>query len=79
MPVNLQQPNHDRDNPNQQPLEKKSKTHDKKIKVKMKNDTGKWCDFQKIPCHNIDECRLIQSLVAEFKDTKLNAGLESDP
>jgi hypothetical protein len=47
--ANMKQPKHGKDGPNQQPLEKQSKTHDKNGKGKMKNDTGKWCDFHKIP------------------------------
>jgi len=66
----MQQPKHDKDDPNQQPLDNHSKTHDKKGKLKTKNDTGKWCDFHKSPWHNNDECHSKQSLVAEVKDTE---------
>jgi hypothetical protein len=34
--ANLKQPNHGKDDPNQQPLENQSKTHDKKGKGKDK-------------------------------------------
>jgi hypothetical protein len=34
----------------------------------MNKDTRKWCNFQKIPWHNIDELRSKQSLVAEIKE-----------
>jgi hypothetical protein len=47
--TNLQQPKHGKDNPNQYPLDNQSKKEDKKGKGKTKNDTGKWCDFHKIP------------------------------
>jgi hypothetical protein len=44
----------------------------------MKNDTGKWCDFNKIPWHNTDECHSKKSLVAEVKDKEPNPDSESD-
>jgi hypothetical protein len=55
---NIQKPKHGKDDPNQQPLENQSKTHDRKGKVKTKTDARKWCDFHKIPWHNTDECCL---------------------
>ena len=45
----------------------------------MKNDTGEWCDFHKIPWHNINECRSKQSLVIEVKYMELNLDLKSSP
>jgi hypothetical protein len=66
--ANPQQPKHGKDDPNQQPPNNQSKTQENKGKGKTKNDTGKWCDFHKIPWHNTDECRSKQSLVAEVKD-----------
>jgi hypothetical protein len=45
----------------------------------MKNDTGKWCEFHKIPWHNTDECRSKKSLVVEVKDKELNPDSESNP
>jgi hypothetical protein len=77
--ANPQQPKHDKDDPNQQPPDNQSKTQEKKGKGKMKNDTGKWCDFHKIPWHNTDECRSKQSLVVEIKDKESNPDSESDP
>jgi hypothetical protein len=65
--------------PNQQLPENQSKIHEKKGKGKMKNDTRKWCDFHKIPWHNMDECHLKQSLVVEIKDKELNPVSEYDP
>ena len=38
-----------------QPLDNPSKLQTKKGNGNMKKDTGKWCDFHKIPYHNTDE------------------------
>jgi hypothetical protein len=55
--TNMKQPNHGKDGPNQQPHKNQSKEHEKKGKVKMKNNTyRKWCGFHKYPWNNIDEC-----------------------
>jgi hypothetical protein len=70
--TNIQQLKHDKDDPNQQPPNNQSKTQENKGKGKTKNDTQKWCDFHKIPCHNTDECHSKQSLVAKIKDKELN-------
>jgi hypothetical protein len=79
MSANMQQPKHGKDDPKLQTLDNQSNTHDKKGKVKTKNDTGKWCDFHKIPLHNTDECHSKKSLVNEVKDTEPDLDLESDP
>jgi hypothetical protein len=76
--ANLQQPKYDKDGPNKQSPENQSKTQEKKGHGKTKKDTGKWCDFHKIPWHNTDECRSKQSLVAEIKDKEPNPDSESD-
>jgi hypothetical protein len=33
----------------------------------MNKDTGKWCEYNKIPWHNTEECCSKKSLVAEIK------------
>jgi hypothetical protein len=76
--TNSQQPKYEKDDPNKQSLENQSKPQEKKGHGKTKKDTGKWCDFHKIPWHNTDECRSKQSLVAEIKDKELNPDSKSD-
>jgi hypothetical protein len=76
--ANPQQPKYDKDDPNKQSPKNQSKTQEKKGHGKTKKDTGKWCDFHKIPWHNTDECRSKQSLVAEIKDKEPNPDSESD-
>jgi hypothetical protein len=76
--ANPQQPKYDKDGPNKQSPENQSKTQEKKGHGKTKKDTGKWCEFHKIPWHNTDECRSKQSLVAEIKDKEPNLDSESD-
>ena len=77
--ANPQQPKYDKDEPNKQSPENQSKQQEKKGHGKTKKDTGKWCDFQKIPWHNTDECHSKQSLVDEIKDKELNPDSESNP
>ena len=50
---NMQNKGPSRDN---HPLKNFFKSQTKKGNGKMKKDTGKWCDFNKIPCYNTDEC-----------------------
>jgi hypothetical protein len=76
--ANLQQPKYDKDIPNKQSPENQSKPHEKKGHGKTKKDTGKWCDFHKIPWHNTDECHSKQSLVFEIKDKEPNPHSESN-
>ena len=51
----------------------------KKGDGKTKKDTGKWCEFHKIPWNNSDECRSKQSLVAEIKSSELDPNSDSEP
>jgi hypothetical protein len=44
----------------------------------MKKDTRKWCEFQKIPYNNTNECHSKQSLVAEMKSSELDPRFDSD-
>jgi hypothetical protein len=55
--TNMQKPRYGKNIPNNQPSENHSKPQEKKGNRKIKKDTGKWCDFHKIPWHNTDECR----------------------
>jgi hypothetical protein len=73
---NPQQPKYDKDVSNKQPPKNQSKTRENKCHRKTKKDTGKWCDFHKIPWHNIDECRSKQSLVVEIKEKESNPNSE---
>jgi hypothetical protein len=50
----------------------------KKGNEKLKKDTGKWCEYHKIPYHNIEECRSRQSLMAEMKDSELEEDSDSE-
>jgi hypothetical protein len=47
---------------------------------KMK-DTGKWCEYQKIPWKNTEECRSKQSLMVELKafESEVDSDSESNP
>jgi hypothetical protein len=76
--TNLQQPKYNKDVPNKQSPENQSRPHEKKGHRKTKKDTGKWCEFHKIPWHNTDECRSKQSLVVEIKYKELNPDSKSD-
>jgi len=44
-------------------------------------DTGKWCEYQKIPWKNTEECLSKQSLMAELKssNSEANSNSESNP
>jgi hypothetical protein len=61
-----------------QPQDNQSKPQTKKGNGKMKKDTGKWCEFHKIPWHNTDECCSKQSLVVEMKASESDPGSDSD-
>jgi hypothetical protein len=75
---NTQQPKYDKDDPNKQHPKNQSEPQEKKGHRKMKKDTGKWCDFHKIPWQNIDKCFSKQSLVSKIKDKELNPDSKFD-
>jgi hypothetical protein len=50
----------------------------KKDTGKTKKDTGKWCDFHKIPWHNTTDYRSKQLLVAEVKASESYANSDSE-
>jgi hypothetical protein len=45
----------------------------------MRKDTGKWCEYHKIPWHNTEECHSKQSLVVELKASESEVDFESNP
>jgi hypothetical protein len=44
----------------------------------MKKDMGKWCEYHKIPWHNIEECFSKQLLMVELKASKLEVDSDSE-
>jgi hypothetical protein len=44
----------------------------------MKKDTGKWCEYHKIPWHNTEECHSKQSLMAKLKASESEANSDSE-
>jgi hypothetical protein len=55
-----------------------SKPQHKKGNEKMKKETGKWCEYHKIPWHNPKECHSNHSLVVELKDYVLEVDSDSE-
>jgi hypothetical protein len=76
--ANPQQPKYEKYDPNKHIPKNESKLQENKGHEKTKRDTGKWCDFHKIPWQNTDECFSKQSLVAEIKYKEPNPDSESD-
>jgi hypothetical protein len=56
-----------------------SKPQHKKGNEKTK-DTGKWCEYHKIPWHNTEECHSKNLLVVDLKDSEseINSNYESN-
>jgi hypothetical protein len=44
----------------------------------MKKNTGKRCEYHKIPWHNTDECCSNKSLMAKLKASELEADYDSE-
>jgi hypothetical protein len=44
----------------------------------MKKDTGKWCEYHRIPWHNTEECHSKKSLVVELKASESEAYYDSE-
>jgi hypothetical protein len=55
-----------------------SKSQHKKSNEKTKKETGKWCEYHKIPWHNTEECCSKKSLVIELKASKSEADYDSE-
>jgi hypothetical protein len=48
---------------------------------KTKKDMEKWCEYHKIPWHNINKCRSKKSLMVYMKasESKVDSDSESNP
>jgi hypothetical protein len=55
-----------------------SKMQHKKGNEKSKKDTGKWCEYHKIPWHNTEECRSKKSLVVKMKSSESEVDSDSE-
>ena len=60
------------------PQDDLSNLQHKKVNEKMKKDTGKWCEYHKIPWHNTNECLSKQSLMVEMKVSESKADSDFD-
>jgi hypothetical protein len=57
--------------------ENHSKLQHKKGNEKSKKNTGKWCEYHKIPWHNTEEYLSKQSLVVELKNSESEVDSDS--
>jgi hypothetical protein len=62
-------PNPHREGPSRDghPQDNQSKMKHKKGNENTNKDTGKWCEYHKIPWHNTEECLSKKSLMVEMK------------
>jgi hypothetical protein len=68
-----------RDRENMVSLRTTSPSHNpRRVMRSQRKDTGKWCEYHKIPWHNTEECHSKQSLVAEMKDSESEEDSDSE-
>jgi hypothetical protein len=68
-----------RDRENMATLRTTSPSHNTRRVMRIsKKDTGKWCEYHKIPWHNTEECHSKKSLVVELKASESEADSDSE-